>query len=285
MNIKKVKINSGMLENIGRFIKQNGSTLSMLGSFVCLGASLYAAFKASDDVTKIHDKYEADVSEMRAQGLETPEKAKELKVTRNIHYILAYKWVILLGLGAGGLTFLTHWLDGLAIGGLTTALALEKDRVQKFIKNGKETFGEVPWREFEDKTFEQIMSEKFFGEDEAKCKKLLEENGDMLVADIEEEEIFQINYDDLKAVLDKAEQYTATHTMSKAEFYTKFLGLPYNENPAKGSTSVKYWGPGNQFKAHVGKINMYGCTMPTLMYDNPSTVAYKAGVPGAKKPA
>jgi len=273
-----------MFGNIGNIIKQNGSTISMLGSFLCLGGALYSAFKASHDVADIQDKYDSDVAKMRSEGQETPEKARELKGTRNIRYILAYKWAILFGMGAGVLTFTTHYLDGLAIGGLTTALALEKEKVKKIVENAKETFGDAPWKEVEEKSLEDLFSEKFFGENEPKCKKLVQENGDMLVADLEEQELIQINYDDLHQVLEKAEEYTKTHAISKAEFYTKFLGLPYNENPAKKSASVKFWGPDNPLKAHIGKINMFGCTIPSLIYDNPATTAWKAGVPGAKNP-
>ena len=270
MNLKKIKINTGVLGNLGSFIKQNGSTLSMIGSFVCLGASLYAAFKASDEVHDIHINYVLDVEDMRSEGLETPEKAKELKGTRNIRYIFAYRYVILFGLGAAGLTFLTHWLDGLALGGLTTALALERDKVKKFIENGKETFGEAPWQEVEDKTLEDIISERFFGEDEPKWKLLDDKNGDVVVVDSEDGDGFQLNYDDLKKIIDYAEEASKKRWFSKAEFYTKFFGISDPEQGKRPELYVKGWGPDNPFKVHLGKRKVFGGDWLSLEYDNHS---------------
>ncbi len=284
LKLKDIKINGGMLGNVGSFIKQNGSTLSMIGSIMSIGAALYTAFKASEDVNRIHEKYEADLAEMRSEGLETPERVKELKGTRNIHYVLAFRKPILFGLLAGGLTFTTHYLDGLAIGGLTTALALEKDRVAKMIENGKEAFGDVPWKEVEDKTIEDLMNEKFFTPDGPKVRRFSRTDGDLLFVETEEADWIQINRNDLQAVIDWAEEYTKKHALGKDSFYTR-LGLPWVERPrAKdGSAAMKFWGPDHPFKAHLGKVHIYGNDMAALIYDNPSTTAWKAGVPGAKK--
>ena len=113
----------------------------MVGAMVSLGLAIYSAFKASDDVSEAHKRYETRVAEINEDysddddvnySSEEKEKLlKEAKATRNVAYILAYKLVILFGGSSLVLMALAKWLDGLAIAGLTTLVAKNQDKLEK----------------------------------------------------------------------------------------------------------------------------------------------------------
>jgi hypothetical protein len=156
---------AGKIDNI---ISENGATLAMIGAMLGLAATVFAAFKASKDVAKAQDEYETAVKEIEASNAPDEEKKddiKEQKSLRNFRYVMAYRYV---GLSAGFcfcMMHLNNHILGGKIAGLVTALAIEKDRVKKFIKNGKEIVGEEPMKEIEDKTMSDLL-DKNFNDDE-----------------------------------------------------------------------------------------------------------------------
>ena len=169
--MKEKLLNWQFLSKAEKYIKANGSTISMVGAMVSLGLAIYSAFKASDDISKAHTRYETMVAEINEDysddddvNYSSEEKErllKEAKATRNVSYILAYKLVILFGGSSLVLMALAKWLDGLAIAGLTTLVAKNQDKLEKFMDNTKELIGEEKFQEIDNKTLEQLFLGNF----------------------------------------------------------------------------------------------------------------------------
>ena len=270
---------SGMLGSLGNFIKENGSTISMFAGIVCVLGSLYAAFKASDEISSINIKFDEDKQEIESGDDSDDEKAKkikELKTRRNVRYILAYKFVGVLGGGAIGFAILSKYLDGLALAGVTAFAMSKEDEIKKLVKNGKEMLGEEKFKEIEDKTLEERVAEKFFGTSNAKKLSI---SGGGLVVDDDDAIIFQIDMTDLQDVIDRAESYCArNHNLSKAKFLEMlgFVDIPEE-------ASEKWWGPKRPFKAEIVVQRMFNTEgMHVIKYgkngENKPTTAGEAGV-------
>ena len=264
------------------FVKDNASTISMAGGIGCILVALYSAFKASDDVSKIHEDFIEKVEGIKSEGLSEDEEAtriKEAKSDRNVHYILAYKFVGIFGLGAIGLSLLSKYLDGMAIAGLSAFVMSKEDELKAFAKNAKDMLGEEKFKELEQKTLEDRISEKFFGESGAV---LIDPRNGKLVADEDSETLFQVDVDELEGVLQFAENYFNTHgqRMSQAD-YLKMLGFKTIPEEAKN----RWWGPKNPFKARIGKRPYLGTDgMITIEMVNGKSCSFiKAGLPGVNK--
>ena len=277
--LKNRKMDSKALGMLGNAMKQNGSTIAMLGGILGLGIALYAAFRASDEISEIREKYDSEIGKVPEIAPDGPKKIKELKTTRNIKYVLAYRWVLLFGGMSTGCMILSNCLSGATIAGLTTALAFEKDKVKSLITNGKEMFGEEKFKELEDKTLEDLISRNFFGDDGPQARRLSPRDG-TLVIDTDTATIFQISRKDLDDVLFYAKEYCSRcHGLSQEKFF-EMLG--FVEAPTRAN--AKFWGPNCPFEAHVGNRSYLGAQFPSIEYKHLPTTAYKAGIPGAKNP-
>ena len=278
ISVKNVS-GSKLFGSIGNFIKNNGSTVSMVAGIICVVGTVYAAFKASDEVSAINSEFRKEKQEIDSLAVSDDEKAlkiKDLKTRRNVRYILAYKFVGLLGGGAIGFSILAKYLDGIALAGVTAFAMSKEDEIKKFVKNGKEMLGEEKFKELEDKTLEDRISEKFFGEGSAKR---VSPRGGHLVIDTDSATMFQINESDLEEVLQHAEEYCArNHGLSQAKFF-EMLG--FVESPTEARN--KWWGPNNPFKAHISNRSYLGAQIPSIEYEYMAYSPERAGIPGAKK--
>lgn len=145
--------NNRYVGGVEGFLKQNGSTISMVAGFVTLGLTIWRAYKASSDIAKIQADYESGKKKIAAEGLSEDEKRvkiKELKTERNTKSILAYKWVLLFGSSTLGLMLLSQYLNGIAFTALAGYAMKEEDKVKQFVKKGKEVLGEEKFKEVED---------------------------------------------------------------------------------------------------------------------------------------
>ena len=277
----KLNLNkNGFFGTVNTFLKENASTVSMAAGIACIIASLYSAFKASHDISEIHENYVKKVEEIQSEAISDDEKAikiKEAKVNRNIRYILAYRFVGLFGGGAIGFSLLSKYLDGLTITGLTALAMSKEDEIKTFIKNGKEMLGEEKFKELEDKVLEDRIAQKFFGDGNA--VRLSPRDGRLHV-DTDSAVIFQINEKDLEEVLKNAEEYCArNHCLSQSKFL-EMIGFANIEPESR----EKWWGPNNMFKAHIGRRSYLGADIASIEYDNGvSCSAEKAGIPGFGK--
>ena len=279
--VKKLNFgNMKFLSGIENFLKENASTFSMVGGIACIAGAIYAAFKASDEVSTTNKTYVENKKQIETEAISEDEKAvklKDLKTNRNVKLILAYKYVLLLGGSAIGLTLLTQYLNGITITGLTALAISKENEIKAMLKNGKEMIGEEKFKEIEDKSLEDIISEKFFGDSNA--RRVSPRDGH-LVIDTDSATIFQINEDDLIGVLQHAEDYcNRNHGLSQAKFF-EMLG--FVESPT--NAREKWWGPNRPFKAHVSNRTYLGAQIPSIEYSFTAGTAWSAGIPGAKRP-
>lgn len=259
-----------------RFLNENAPTLAIGGAIGTLVGALYAAFKASHDVAKTKEKYDQKVEKIASEGLSEDEKAlkmKDAKAERNTHYILAYKWAGLLGIGSIALMITANALNGAKIAGLTAIAMANQDKLKKLAENGKKMIGDVPWKEVEDKTLEDMVTENFFGKDGPKAKKFNPKNGKIFV-------------EPTSGTMFQSEEYDANDALRQAEDYFKRMGelsqakyfemLGYTEAPT-GSKEL-FWGKNNPFKAHIGTRSFpnLGLTCFSIELDNPPLVAEEA---------
>ena len=259
-----------------RFLNENAPTLAIGGAIGTLVGALYAAFKASKDVAKTKEKYDKKVEKIASEAISEDEKAvkmKDAKAERNTHYILAYKWAGLLGIGSIALMITSNALNGAKIAGLTAIAMANQDKLRKLAENGKKMIGDAPWKEVEDKTLENMVAENFFGKDGPKAKKLNPKNGKIFVEPTSAT-IFQSEEYDVNDALQRAEEYFEHRGELSQAKYFEMLG--YAETPA-GSKEL-FWGKNNPFKARVGKRTFpnLGLTCFSIELDNPPLTSEEA---------
>lgn len=275
MKIKGKELNWKLIEKAGKFVSDNGSTLSMVGGILSLGLALYAAFKASQDVCDIREDYDEKVKEIQSEAVEGDNSREELKVLRterNIRYFLAYKWVLLAGGTSAGLIFLTKYLDGLAISGLTAVAMSQQEKIKSLVERTKEVVGEEKFNEIQEKTFEDLVSENFNINGEPIAIQPVAGSGEIFI-DTDTGKIIQINRKDLLEAIKLGENYYArNHELYRHKWWGMFgLGAP------EGSRN-KCWGPKNPFKASLGTRTIYGCTFNTIEYENNPQMPEYAGI-------
>ena len=259
-----------------RFLNENAPTHAIGGAIGTLVGALYAAFKASHDVAKTKEKYDKKVKKIASEAISEDEKAlkmKDAKAERNTHYILAYKWAGLLGIGSIALMVTANALNGAKIAGLTAIAMANQDKIRKFAENGKKMLGDAPWKEVEDKTLEDMVAENFFGKDGPKAKKLNPKNGKVFV-ETTSATIIQSEEYDINDALQRAEEYFKQRGELSQAKYFEMLG--FAESPL-GSKEL-FWGKNNPFKAHVGTRTFpnLGLTCFSIEPDNPPLTSEEA---------
>ena len=255
---------------VGRFLNENAPTLLIGGAIGTLVGALYAAFKASHDVADVKDTYDGKVKEIEAEGLSEGDKAiqiKEAKSERNVKYVLAYKWVGLLGLASISLMIGANAMNGAKIATLTTLAVANQDKLKKLAENGKKMIGEEPWKEIENKTLDDIISENFFGEDGPKAKRIDPKNGELFVLfnpDFSRATLFQSMEEDVRCAIENAERYYRNNgNLLGEDKFDEFLGFV----PDPSEKSERYWTPEQPFKVHIGTRDCLGGTFKSLEID------------------
>ena len=284
-NVKEKAGNKTFWNGVSNYVNQHGSTLACLGSAVGMAFAIFAAFKASRDIIAIKDTYTSEnekIDYSEENGVisedEAKQQRKEAKTMRNLRYILAYKWVLVSGCSALALMGLSQYVSGARIAELTAIAAFNQEKVKSLIENGKELIGEEKFKEIEDKAFEDVLINNFFGEDGPTARRISIRNGHLFV-DTNTAIIFQIDEQDLKDVLEHAKEYCErNHGLETAKFY-EMLGFVDIPKRAAG----KFWGPKCPFEAWIGSGTYGGAIFPTLEFKNMPTDGYRAGVPGFTK--
>lgn len=266
MNLKNKMSDMKFVGKITNFVKENGSTLSMVGGLICLGISLYEAFKASDEVSEIGKEYAKKIEEIERSTATGDEKAKQLKQAksmRNLQYVSAEKWTLVFGGASAGLIFLTKYLDGIAISGLAALAMSKQEELKNFTEKAKEIIGEDKVEEIKEECLEDKILRNFVKEDGNVALKPYHRGGKIFV-DTNTGAIFQMDEEDLKAVLERAEDYCArNHYLYQDKFFSMMGVDPPDEKQAK----VRRWGPDNPFKAKIGTRTAFGMTCSSIEYD------------------
>ena len=266
---------------IGRFLNENAPTLAIGGAIGTLVGALYAAFKASQEISSVKASYDEKVKSIESEGLSDDQKAvklKDAKSERNTRYILTYKWVGLLGIASISLMIAANAMNGAKIATLTTLAVANQEKLKKLAENGRNMIGDVPWKEVENKTIDDIVSEKIFGEDGPKAKRIDKNNGKLFVDTNLESPymiLFQMKEEDLQDALTKAMDYYKknSNTIDEHKYYD-ILGFP----PAPAGSKYRVWGPNNPLIVRIGKTDCGGVIFPALEYENKPTTPGAAGV-------
>ena len=255
---------------VGRFLNENAPTLLIGGAIGTLVGALFAAFKASSEVSSIKDAYDQKVKGIEAEGLSEGEKTvkiKEAKSDRNVKYILAYKWVGLMGIASISLMIGANAMNGAKIATLTTLAVANQDKLKKLAENGKKMIGEEPWKDVENKTLDDIISENFFGKDGPKAKRIDPKNGELFILfnpDFSRATLFQSMEEDVRCAIENGERYYQNNgRLFGEDKFDEFLGF----TPDPNTKSDLYWTSEQPFKVHIGTRECLGGTFKCLEYD------------------
>ena len=126
---------------------------------------------------------------------------------------------------------------------------------------------EEKWKDVENKTLEDILSEQFFGEDGPKAKRMNSKDGELFVLyspDFTRAILFQAKEEDIRAGIANAENYFKYHGnyLSEDKFF-EFLG--FVADPAKSENLC--WNKENEFKVHIGSVDVFGGWLNAVVYD------------------
>jgi hypothetical protein len=151
-----------MFHSVKKIVDDHGPAIAGACAIVCLGGSLYAAFKASKKVVEAKEAFDSDMkdleyseAEKRAEGQEiSPEEHKKavhkIVMKRNIDYIFAYKWVGIFGISSAMLIFTSCHMSGTAIAGLAGVCKAKEKEIAEFTNKVREKIGEDKLEEIKD---------------------------------------------------------------------------------------------------------------------------------------
>lgn len=266
---------AGMIE---RFFNENGPTAATVGGALCLVAVVYAAFKASKAISKSEDEYEHSMQEIAEKEIPEDEKKteiKQIKSSRVVRNVIAYKWVGLFGAGAIFLMFLSNYLNGAKIAGLTTALVLGEDKLKKIKDNAKELIGEEKLNEIKDKTYEDLIMNNFIDGNSFQALKVEPRNGQLFLDGLNGYLFYDEKSSLIEALEDAKKKSAMNHGYSTDEYYEDKLGI----EPGEGYT-IKWWGPTNPFEYSIRSISICGMVIECIEFEyDPVSTREKAGIP------
>ena len=285
MNTNFLK-DSKTMNTIKNLLSAHGSTAAMIGGFGFFGLAICAAFKASEEIVKAREKFNLEKEKIASEDLEMPvetEKMREAKTTRNISYVLAYKWVILFGTAGFGLMTLTKIMDGHAIATWAGIAATQKDKIEKLGENAKKIIGEEKFKEIQDKTAEDSFLQNFMSNGEPFALELDGKDLEVFM-EPETEMIFLGNKADLTIALNNAKEECArNHSLQASKLYSDKLAIDLSSSQKGKDLGYLYWGPKNEFDWKFGECKRRGCTWQTVEWVRQPTSGKAAGVPGFGK--
>lgn len=252
------------------FLKQNGSTISMVAGFVTLGLCIWRAYKASEDVSGIQKKYASDKAKIEKMDVSVDEKKSKLKAARserNTKFILAYKFVWLFGGSTLAFMLLSQYLNGIAFTALAGYAMKEEDKVKEFIKKGKEVLGEDKMKEVEDKVLEdKVVS---VNKQDLADKLTLTDGEGVLVVDSLTGSIAEFkDMEDLQDGLAGAEKYWSRNHGIGQEKFLQNMGFEYEA--VDNNTAKLGWDANNQLITKIGYSRFKKAQVVTIFYTNPA---------------
>ena len=191
---------------------------------------------------------------------------------RNLRYICAEKYTIILGVGSATGTFLSNYFNGITIAGLTALVAAKQDELKSLAENAKKIVGEEQFEKIKDLTLEDKVMRNFVDDDGRRAVKTDPYAGDLFI-DTDTGVMFQISKSDLEAVLERAEDYCKRNHVLYRDKYFEMLGV---EPPTNSKNQC--WGPKNPFKAHIGNRTFHGMTIQSIEYEHIPKLPQYAGI-------
>lgn len=269
--IGKVKSsNPGALSSLKKLADEHMPEILCIGSGVALVITGVAAFKASKNVVKIHDRYEkkssginADFESGKISEEEAKDQKKEARINRDVQYVLAYKWVFLFGALSFGCSFASNRISGSKIAGLTVALAASEDKLKKFAKSVKDKVGGEEFKDIRDDFRKEVIGEKMNSDTPFDVSKKSDGENEILIFDTYLGSPFWGTVDDVENAIALAEEYIKRNHVLNYNKWRGFLGLP--DCPAGG---VAEWNPLHPFKAKLGSVFYEGDEVVAIVFED-----------------
>lgn len=264
----KVKdTNPGVLKNIKKISDEHMPEILCIGSGAALVLAGIAAFKASKNVVKVSKRYEEKTLDIEADNSideeERKEQKKEARISRDIQYVLAYKWVFLFGVLSFGCSFASNRISGSKIAGLTVALATSEDKLKKFAASVKNKLGEDEFKDIRDDFRKEVLGEQLKDEAPFDVSKKSGSDAEVLIFDTYLMAPFWGNPEQVKDAIDLAEDYIGRNHVLNFNKWRGFIGLP--DCPAGGNAE---WNPMNPFSARLGTIIVDGDEFLAIEYED-----------------
>ena len=259
-------INFGVLRSFKKLADDYGPELLCGGAIISLGLAIYGAFKASEEVVEIKNDFPAD--EIKVDKEASPEAkkaAKERRITRDIHYALAYKWVLMFGTGSIVMMVASNRISGSKIAGLTVALAASEDKLKKLGQKVKEHVGEEKFQEIRDDFRKDILDEKIKNGESAH-ERVEIRTGDTpdgydTYFDTFMHTLIEVPESQVLDAITKAQDYMHNGAPLQYNKWREFLGL----NPCPAGRNYE-WNSLTPFEARIGSMSADGTSIKTIEY-------------------
>ena len=275
--IKNVKnVNPGILKTIKNVADDYGPEILTIVGVLSHAGSVWAAFKAADDIVDIKNRYERTVSNIEKTANENTENKpeeeiraeiktakKEARITRNIRYIGALKWAIGLHLVGDACDIASNRISGSKIAGLTVALAASEDKIKKLMKSVKNKVSAEDFKDIRDDFRKEVLGEQLKDEIPFDVSKKSGGDAEVLIFDTYLMAPFWGNPEQVKDAIDLAEDYIGRNHVLNFNKWRGFIGLP--DCPAGGNAE---WNPMNPFAAKLGTIIVDGDEFLAIEYED-----------------
>ena len=263
-------LNLGVIRSLKKLVDDYGPELLCGGAIVSLGFAIGSAFKASEKVVEINNDFPKD--EITLSKESSPEEKKaivERRITRDIRYALAYKWVLMFGLGSVAMMIASNRVSGSKIAGLTVALAASEDKIKKLLPKIKEHIGEEEFNKIQDDFRRDVLNEKIKN-DEPVYEPVEIRTGEKpenyeVFFDSYMHSLIEVPESQVRDAIEAAKEYICRRcdyclTYNK---WRGFLGL--DDCPAGKEVE---WNPLNPFSVRIGELQFGNETIKTIEYEN-----------------
>ena len=276
--IKNVKnVNPGILKTIKNIADDYGPEILTIVGVLSHAGSVWAAFKAADDIVDIKERYERTVSNIEKTANESTENIseydneeiraeiktakKEARITRNIRYVGALKWAIGLHLVGDVCDIASNRISGSKIAGLTVALAASEDKIKKLMKSVKNKVSVEDFKDIRDDFRKEVLGEQMEKGVPFDTSKNSNGDNEMLIFDSFLMAPFWGNPTQVQEAIDLANDYIKRNHVLNYNKWRGFLGLP--DCPAGADAE---WNPLNPFNAKLGTMIYQGDEVLTIEY-------------------
>jgi len=269
--LNKVKSsNPGALSGLKKLADEHMPEILCVGSGIALVITGVAAFKASKNVVKVHDRYEekttgidADYKSGKISEEEAKDQKKEARINRDVQYVLAYKWVLLFGVVSFGCNVASNRISGSKIAGLTVALAASEDKLKKFAKSVKDKVGGEEFKDIRDDFRKEVLGEQIKNDAPFDTSKKADIENTDLIFDGYLGSPFWGTPAQVEEAIGLAEDYIKRNHVLNFNKWRGFLGLP--DCPAGGRVE---WNPFHPFKARIGSMFYEGDEVLVIEYED-----------------
>lgn len=280
-NLKAIK-SSGLFSGVKKLLDTNAPTVATFGSVLSLGLTMFFMHKASKAAAKVSEKYDEQLEELEIYRVDDDEdktvedgaideseyktEKARIKMNKALSLVWVYRHAIVSGVVSGALAFLSNYLNGRTIATITGALALSHDKIKIGIEKSKELLSDEKFEQLRNEINSEMLGNKVErGEFKAEQSKLVATGSD---GPDEGCERFYIPYSDEFWDIPEGCLKDAICDASRMEYlsFNDFRNMcGYGSSKIGGKVK---WDFRNEFKAHIGYVNIGIGGMKALIFDN-----------------